>query len=433
MSGIRPILQPQSRSGTIFSFTPTQDQIREPLKATTASPETVRLAVAKATVYPALPKFRPSTSTPLSSFQGVRRTVIDLPSRFVLITDGDMRVQLIHKEKTIECTVNSHILKRTSIVFSVMLSKDRFKEGTELSQSTEKAELYTLKLHDDDAPAMLDILKALHYWSREVPERIAVQDLVSIAELSEKYDLYEALYPWTQLWMPHVKHLAYKPGYEHWLLIAWAFREKEVFRELSRTVILEWTAAGLSLHPSLPDSVVEKIHARREGTIDSILAICTAYIKRYSAFDVARIGCKRRNQACETLMYGALMKCLSSVALTPDHHSAAKALSVKEIVGKLHSLGGKIFNFVRDALCTPEFPGGNASASARCGVHGQKEMCPGSTFHVECSFLPSMLEEVNKVVENLQGLDIDEFESRKVNGTIPTSEVQAVRSDERNG
>lgn len=50
-------------------------------------------------------------------------------------------------------------------------------------------------------------------------------------------------------------------------------------------------------------------------------------------------------------MYGALMKCLLSVSLTPDHHSAAKASSVKEIVEKLHSLDDKIFDFVRDAPC----------------------------------------------------------------------------------
>ena len=167
-----------------------------------------------------------------------------------------MVVQLQRKETTTECIVSSHILKRASPIFNAMLSKDRFQEGTELSQSNEKSELYTLKLCDDDAPAMLEILKALHYRSHQVSRVVSVLDLVAIAELSEKYDLYEALYPWTQLWMPRVSHLAYQPGFEHWLLIAWAFREREVFSQLSRMVTLELVPGGSLLHPSLPDSVV---------------------------------------------------------------------------------------------------------------------------------------------------------------------------------
>ena len=134
-------------------------------------------------------------------------------------------------------------------------------------------------------------------------------------------------------------------------------------------------------------------------------------------------------------MYGALMKCLSYVSLTPDHYSTAKTLSVKQIVQKLHSLDDKIFDFVRDSPCktgpvfgTPGF--GSASSQPQCKMHGEKR-CSGKTFHVECSFLPPMLEEVNRVVENVQGLEIDEFESRKVSGNIPRVVVRAVQSINR--
>ena len=234
--------------------------INEPLKVITALLKTVRLAVTKVTsVCPPLPKFRPFTTAAPSLFRSLdmRRTASELPIQVVLTTGGDMMVQLLHEEITTECTVSSHILKQASAIFNAMLSKDRFQEGTDLSQSTEKSGLYTLKLHDDDAPAMLEILKALYYRGHQVSKRISFPDLVAIAELSEKYDLYEALYPWAQLWTPRVAHLAYDPGCEHWLLIAWAFREEKVFRELSRTVILELAAgSSLLLHPSLPDSVV---------------------------------------------------------------------------------------------------------------------------------------------------------------------------------
>jgi hypothetical protein len=173
-----------------------------------------------------------------------------------------MIVQLLNKEATIECTVNSHILKHASQVFNAMLSKDRFKEGTELSLSSAKSELYKLELHDDDASAMITILNVLHHRCHGVPKLILFNQVVNIAELSEKYCLYGALYPWAQLWMEQVKFNAYLSGYEDWLLVAWAFRNGEVFRELSRIVILESAARGSSednlLHPSLPHSVVGK-------------------------------------------------------------------------------------------------------------------------------------------------------------------------------
>ena len=123
-------------------------------------------------------------------------------------------------------------------------------------------------------------------------------------------------------------------------------------------------------------------------------------------------------------MYGALMKCLSSVSLSPTHHPAAEALSVKQIVEKLHSLCDKIFDFVRDAPCKTEglsstqSSRGSTPSPLRCTIHGEGKKCPGLIFHVECSFLPPMLKEVNTVVKNVQGLKIDEFESRKVSGAV---------------
>jgi hypothetical protein len=151
---------------------------------------------------------------------------------------------------------------------------------------------------------------------------------------------------------------------------------------------------------------IGKIHARRESAIDSILAICTAYLKRYSTSN-SSTACQQ--PSCSTLMYGAIIKCLSSVSLGPEHHSTAKNLSVRTIVECLHSLRNTLFDFVRDSSCqvTPAYP------NPFCGIHGAKAKCPGKTFHIGCNFLPSMLEEVNKVFSDVQGLGIDEFESRK--------------------
>jgi hypothetical protein len=73
--------------------------------------------------------------------------------------------------------------------------------------------------------------------------------LLHIAITSEKYDCYEALFPWIQLWLPQAKTME---DDNNMLLIAWSFRDKALFEVISRVLILEC--------PIAPDGTITTKH-----------------------------------------------------------------------------------------------------------------------------------------------------------------------------
>ena len=122
------------------------------------------------------------------------------------------------------------------------------------------------------------------------------------------------------------------------------------------------------------------------------------------------------------MMLGTIIKCLQTTGLDPENHVSNKSRSAVDISDLLHGLKDSIFSFVRHNCCqtAPPVPStgfGMSShyrESAFCAVHGDENMCPGATFHVECNFLPQMLREVNMIFDGVAGLSLDDFVSRKV-------------------
>lgn len=373
-----------------------------------------------------------------------------LPSSVVLSATGDMIVELLSEDEepvTTQCTVESRILQLASPVFRVMLGGN-FKEGADLSRACKQnRELYKLALEDDNAKAMLTVLSIIHHNPRDVPKAISLPELVEIAVISEKYSTYLPLFPWIEMWLPAVKDLALRSRNEDYLMVAWAFRDKVLFEQLTRILILECkiaagpdsdivTKSSCGLHESIPSSVVGKLNCiycepksqaandeiaeisqRRNVTIDSLLAICSRYAKYYVPYGPP-IRCKKAatdSNLCDTVMLGAVIKCLSSIELMPENHTQARRWSAETILDRLHNLRNTINGLVRDKFCSGSVvPSGHWWEDHTCKFHGTKEKCPGTVFHTECSFLPQMLVEVNKVIDDVKGLNLDDYDSRKV-------------------
>jgi len=185
-----------------------------------------------------------------------------LPCSVELSPRADMIVALYQQDRdSIKYAVESNILRLASPVFRAMLG-DNFREGAELVSS--RNELYTLELPEDDAKAMCTLLCILHHTSRQVPTAISQSELLHIAITLEKYDCYEALFPWTQLWLPWAKTIE---DDNDALLIAWSFRDKALFEVISRVLILECpttpdgtiiTKSGGPFHETVPESVLGK-------------------------------------------------------------------------------------------------------------------------------------------------------------------------------
>lgn len=145
----------------------------------------------------------------------------------------------------------------------------QFKEGAELSRASEQhyMELYDLELPEDDAGAMITAMRVLHHNNHQVPHKVSEAELVELAVISEKYELYEAMYPRTLQWIPpHIEEaLESESGIDGYLFVAWAFREKPLFEKLSRFLIIESTLAqdgsliprhGMQLLQSIPESIL---------------------------------------------------------------------------------------------------------------------------------------------------------------------------------
>jgi hypothetical protein len=120
-----------------------------------------------------------------------------------------------------------------------------------------------------DTNALLTVLNIIHHNGHSVPKAINSEQLLAIAKISDKYGLYDVLYPWVKLWMPRLKNVALTEEQEDWIFIAWAFREHEIFYELSRHLILELDERK-PLNTGLPHTV--------EGNyLHSFPACCLGY------------------------------------------------------------------------------------------------------------------------------------------------------------
>jgi hypothetical protein len=175
---------------------------------------------------------------------------------FVCLQDdaGDDEVTTV----TVRCS--SKVLSLASPVFKAML-QPAFRAGHRLQQtgSTE------VNLEDDDWPAMLIILYALHLQNQHVSSAPSQAQLFEIAVLADKYDLYQALRPWHELWLNrHRSTVLGGARYEQWLFIAWVFRDSDIFKRTTRKLLLETVINGdgeivtrlrLKLPIGLPDAI----------------------------------------------------------------------------------------------------------------------------------------------------------------------------------
>ena len=115
-------------------------------------------------------------------------------SSLVADPNGDVDFLVGPLEKTLK--VSSKVLSLASPVFAALFSP-KYSEGNALSISTD---MHQIQLPDDDPEALGLVCCALHH--RQIaPHRIIVEKLGKVAAVCDKYDLAEALAPWSSLWL----------------------------------------------------------------------------------------------------------------------------------------------------------------------------------------------------------------------------------------
>jgi len=146
---------------------------------------------------------------------------------------------------TYRYTVTSYQLCACSSVFRAMLGpKSSFAEAVELrrrylleSDSPDPDRLYQLNVKDHDPTALAAVLSVLHVRTENLPDEIPFEGLLQVAIICDYYDCAAVMRPWDDMWMKKWKGCAQTPGYESWLFIAQVFKEKTIFRNLSKRFV----------------------------------------------------------------------------------------------------------------------------------------------------------------------------------------------------
>lgn len=155
-----------------------------------------------------------------------------------IAADGDV-ILVVGPEK-IRLRVHSLNLKATSKPFSAMLGPI-WKEGRDLLQDGS----VELPLPEDNAKAMEYICATLHHQNKMLPVTMTPLDVLEVAVVADKYDLVDALRFASESWL----HARNAKADELMVLTAasYAFQNVQAFRDLTRTLILDYEGSYLSL------------------------------------------------------------------------------------------------------------------------------------------------------------------------------------------
>jgi hypothetical protein len=125
---------------------------------------------------------------------------------------------------------------------------------------------------------------------------------------------------------------------------------------------------------------------RRAMALDALLALPAQYQQRYAGSTAAtKVLCKRYGSLlCTTLMFGALQKCIE---LLQDPKTIRACNSIEQVVSMFYNMCNFLPEFLDYSV------GSNTSAC----------------WHDECNFLSKMLEDVNQIVESVEGLELEQF------------------------
>ena len=113
---------------------------------------------------------------------------------------------------------------------------------------------------EDDAAALLLILRIAHLQFREVPKVLHFQELVNLAVVCDKYDTAGLARPWIKQWETSLNFSIEEPGCEEYLFFAWTFGDLSSYEKIAKRLIYEstcdskgqYTADGNLLGMNLP-------------------------------------------------------------------------------------------------------------------------------------------------------------------------------------
>ncbi|RPA75304.1 hypothetical protein BJ508DRAFT_418224 [Ascobolus immersus RN42] len=137
--------------------------------------------------------------------------------------------------------VSSRVLMSSSSVFASMLDHERpFLEGERLKRWTYGMDPVVIELEDNPAALRL-VLRIVHHQNRKIGKDIGLVEFANLAVLVDKYDLYDTVQLWADIWRKalkkRMKEYVREEAARYLVMIAWVFGFEEEFVKATRTII----------------------------------------------------------------------------------------------------------------------------------------------------------------------------------------------------
>ncbi|KAH8802901.1 hypothetical protein F5884DRAFT_489470 [Xylogone sp. PMI_703] len=278
---------------------------------------------------------------------------------------GDVEILATYDNKPVVGKVSSQALALASPVWRKFVfppwrslqpedSAIDLNSPNENSSGSHKANQIDFK--EDDGQALLLILRIAHLRFNQIPNKLVYEELLEIAVLVDQYDCYELVQPWLKNWLVDEEKESLIPGHENWLFIAWVFHRKKVFENLAtrmvKTIRVNDKGQALSLkkpiESPMPSDILERILAARLQTIERLLDMAYSRIANYEDIKVTQCKERQDQEACDTLVYGSLVRGLQYFHLWPRKTPDQVTMSVDQISTVLITLKIHIFYSDRD-------------------------------------------------------------------------------------
>ena len=298
------------------------------------------------------------------------------------------------RRKTIDLRASSKHLALASPVLKTFL-KEGFREGQELQDHGRTQ----CSLENDHPLAMLILLKIFHGRFSQVDNRIDLDVLVGIAVLVDKYDCFESVVPFVELWCGALRDTVPSVLNDEtleWLTIYRVFKKSKELKRLTKIAVLEsygeLETDSLHICDLLGTVIPPYPHIRLKGldAIDDqrqyILRMGIQNLKEFmSLYQEPKIdvACPRRlGNTCDALVLGSFTRGLIDHGLYPFPKPPFRGMSVKCLERRLEKL--PITSLCREM----EFSGIQFStadrANEKCGLETTRQrICVNLRQHVK--------------------------------------------------
>jgi hypothetical protein len=161
---------------------------------------------------------------------------------------GDTRLVVLSQNEEIIAQVSSHAMSLASPVWKKFISppwrpsqagKAMVSSSSELdSVEGGSSHVEPLDFREDDADALLILLRIAHLDFVSVKKKLSIGELYNVAILCDKYDCVHLIKPWVEEWFTRTRSQIEGEVAKD-VFISWSFGRKESFRMATTALLLQ--------------------------------------------------------------------------------------------------------------------------------------------------------------------------------------------------